>query len=126
MARFAPREARLIEQLETIARLESHFGASDVVPERWKRQLRWRCANGHVSRTFAARRGAPFCKFNCGLRVYLTFPGDRSGPLAGNRALPVVESAEPLLLRPAHRAPSGVVERGRWRTLVALVALRCF
>ena len=55
----------------------------EQAPLRWWRTPTWRCTNHHVSsyhvKTLLRKR---ICTFQfCGAPVYLTFPGDRSGPL---------------------------------------------
>ncbi len=78
----ARRTAQLLVRLQQVAALETDVTPGDWVPDRWTQSPTWRCTNSHVSKTFVvARHGQPYCAFECGSRVYLTFPGDRSGPL---------------------------------------------
>lgn len=54
-------------------------------PDRWWEEgPKWRCINGHVSKTYLkseAKGGACCLAGGCGEYVLLTFPEDKDGPL---------------------------------------------
>ena len=73
----------LRDQLAAIAAIEDR-PSRDGAPVRWWLTPTWRCTNMHVSKYYYRK---PFkgrlCTFKfCDSPVRLTFPGDRSGPLA--------------------------------------------
>jgi hypothetical protein len=74
-------DLRLRDQLAAIAAIENG-PRRDGAPVRWWLQPTWRCTNLHVS-LYCYRKHSRMCIFKfCDSRVQLTFPGDRSGPLA--------------------------------------------
>jgi hypothetical protein len=103
----AARTARLLVRLQKIAALETDVSQGDWIPDRWKQSPTWRCTNHHVSRTFdAAAHGQPYCKFGCGSRVYLTFPGDRSGPLPVPGRPSMLRALPPIAVPPSQPGPA--------------------
>ncbi len=107
MRRDEADEARLVDRLSYIAYSES--GERGVMPKRWSDDPTWRCPNLHVSKkSIKPRLGRRFCSFElCHLPVYLTFPGDRSGPLM----LPGALEITPVRVQPSELP----VQAGRTR-----------
>ena len=82
MAKLGIEDLKLRDQLAAIAAIED--GPSrDGAPVRWWLSPTWRCTNLHVSQYFYRKHFRRVCAFKlCAAGVQLTFPEDRSGPLA--------------------------------------------